>query len=166
MHSSRDKVTCVALLAGAVLPVATANLSSAATVNGTCAGLTGFSFKTATALAGTQSTTYVDVPNTSISFVQGGSGAGCAVVSFSAPANAVDLGGNALVVRAVLDDSVFCEPKGDTYFAGSIDLRASAMTFICPSVGPGNHSIKMQFRSLTGAQTGLDRRTTTVNYRK
>jgi len=83
MHSLRDKKTCMALAAGAVLPLAMAGVSSAATVNGTCAAPTGLAFKTATVQTGTMSTTFVDVANTQVTFVQGGTGPNCVVVAFT-----------------------------------------------------------------------------------
>ena len=71
-----------------------------------------------------------------------------------------------MIVRVLLDDSTVCEPKGDTYFATSTDLRASAFNFICPNVGPGTYAIKMQFRSFNGGQTAFDHRSTIVHFRK
>ena len=164
MHSLRDKKTCMALAAGAVLPLAMAGVSSAATVNGTCAAPTGLAFKTATVQTGTMSTTFVDVANTQVTFVQGGTGPNCVVVAFTASAN--NGPGNSMIVRAVLDDSIICEPKGDTYFSSADDLRGSAMNFVCPSVSPGGHAIKMQFRSLNGGQVAFDHRSTIVHFRK
>jgi hypothetical protein len=68
----------------------------------------------------------------------------------------------------VLDSGAVCMP-GDNLFASdspSGDLANRAMNYICPNVAPGNHTVKVQFRSRFGGTVVLDYRTIVVRYVK
>jgi hypothetical protein len=114
----------------------------------------------------TNLTTYVDVIDTQIGFHQGGTSASCVVVSFSAEATATT---NQLMIVDPLLDSTPCQP-GDTQFANSITspdgLAARAMNYVCPNVAPGNHTVKVRFKSSGGGPVSLNYRTTIVQYAK
>jgi hypothetical protein len=114
----------------------------------------------------TTSTTYVDVPDMSVSFTTTGTRAWCAVATFSAWSFA---SGDALLyVQAVMDGTVIGAP-GEQQFDGDSDEDADgkwaashAFTFVFPSVSVGAHTIKIQYRSYDGKTVFLHRRSLTV----
>jgi hypothetical protein len=128
---------------------------------GTCtSGASAYSVSTD--LQTTTSRKYRDVTGTSVAFTQGASG--CVEVSFSGEGATTP--GEILVTQAVIDGSAVCLP-GDNLFASdspSSDLADHAMNYICPNVGAGNHTAKIQFRSRFGGKVALDYRTTIVRY--
>ena len=74
-----------------------------------------------------------------------------------------------MVVRAVLDGNV-CEPDHNRFVGSDASGSASpfgnrAMNFLCLNVAPGNHTVKMQFRT-TNSLVGLAYRTMIVHYAK
>jgi hypothetical protein len=92
------------------------------------------------------------VPNTNVFFTQGGTSSGCVIVTFTAETFARV--GRLLQVRARLDNAVTAAP-GVVQLSGDDDedgdnrwSRAHAFTFIFPSVTPGPHTVRMQFRSV------------------
>jgi len=99
----------------------------------------------------TFSSSFVDVPNSAVLFTQGGAVASCVIVTFTAEAFAP--GSRLLQIRARLDNSVTAAP-GNVQLSGDDDedgdgrwARSQAFTFIFPSVAPGPHNVRMQFRS-------------------
>ncbi len=110
----------------------------------------------------TNSTAYVNVIDTPIAFTQGRTD--CVIVSFSSEAYAA--ANTSMFVQAVLDGNV-CEPS-DTVFVRSNATpsfnAAHAMNFLCLDVAPGNHAVKMQFRSSSTAGVELNFRTMIVHY--
>lgn len=124
--------------------------------------LTGMKYSVSTDLQKTASRAFRDVTGTAIAFTQ--SQTSCVEVDFSAEAAATP--NELLVTEVVLDGSAACLPA-DNIFASdspSSDLAAHAMSYICPGVTAGNHTIKVQFRSRFGGQVALDYRTTIVRY--
>src|SRR5437763_5937145 len=80
------------------------------------------------------STTFVDVPETSITFTQGGTKPACTVVSFSSEAGAD--AGVAIIIEAVLDDVTICLPGDNEFLNPSARAQAladRAMNYICPT---------------------------------
>jgi hypothetical protein len=139
--------------------------------SGSCSGLTEVFYKADDDFNSTTSSgDFVDVPGTSISFTQGGSVSGCAIVTFSAESYAEF--GRLLLVRARIDDASTAAP-GAIQFSGDDDededgrwARAHSFTFIFPSVAPGNHTVTMQYRSLRyGRAVHLGKHTTVVQHR-
>jgi hypothetical protein len=113
----------------------------------------------------TTSQTFVNVASTKISFVQGGSKAGCVAVTFAAEAESA--ANEIMVVHALLDDVTPCSPDIVDFVGSSTAATSDAarsMTFICPAVAPGSHSIRMQYLSDGGGMVTLTRRTTIVYY--
>ena len=118
----------------------------------------------------TSSTTYVNVPDTQITFVQ--SKPGCVVVHYSAFVFASNAGAALMYVRPLLDGAVTAVPA-ETQFAGDDDedndgrwARSHAMNFVFPNVPAGIHRLTMQWRSLVAGQTIFThRRTTLVHHR-
>jgi hypothetical protein len=114
---------------------------------------------------GTTSTSYVNVANTGINFVQGGSKAGCVLVFFSAEAEAA--ANDIMVVQALLDGVTACSPDEIDFVTSNATVTVDAvraMNFICPAVAPGSHSIRMRYHSDTGGGVFLTKRTTIVQY--
>jgi hypothetical protein len=114
---------------------------------------------------GTTLTSYVNVANTAINFVQGGSKAGCVLVFFSAEAEAA--ANDIMVVHAMLDGVTPCSPDEIDFVTSNATVTVDAvraMNFICPGVAPGSHVIRMQYRSDTGAGVYLTRRTIIVQF--
>jgi hypothetical protein len=70
-----------------------------------------------------------------------------------------------MYVRARLDGTTDCHPN-DNIFASSSPTADHAMNYVCPNVAPGNHAIKIQFRSGSGPTVYMNRRTTLVHYVK
>jgi hypothetical protein len=109
----------------------------------------------------TVSTTYVDVPDMSVTFTAGGTRTFCATATFSAftfaPAGAL------LYVQALMDGTVVGAP-GEQQFSGDDGLWAvaHAFTFVFPSVAPGAHTIKIQYRSYDGKSVFVHRRSLVV----
>jgi hypothetical protein len=111
----------------------------------------------------TSSTTFVNVFQAKIVFPQGGAGASCVIVHFSARAFA--FGTRTMNVRAVLDGSTIALP-GEMAFATNDGANgfSRAVQFIFPSVAPGSHSVQIQFRSLSGESVAMGRHSTIVQY--
>jgi len=106
----------------------------------------------------TTSTDYINAGETNVAFTQGS--AGCVTVLFSAEAGAIS---DIMYVRAMLDDITPCEPNAP-YFAVATQMAVRAMHYVCPSVAPGSHLLRMQFKSNGGNNVVLRFRTTIVNY--
>ncbi len=123
-----------------------------AMVSGNCADVTKINYKSDDSInQSTTSTTFVDVPNSTVFFNEGGAGSSCVIVTFTAETFAPD--SRLLQVRARLDNSVTASP-GVVQLSGDDDedrdgrwARSHAFTFIFPSVAPGSHDVRMQFRS-------------------
>jgi hypothetical protein len=114
----------------------------------------------------TTSTTYVDVPNMSVTFVQGR--AGCVLVNFSAWTFAP---GDALLFVEALMDGVTVAAPGEVQLSGDDDedvdgswARAHAFNFAIPAVSAGSHTIKIQFRSYDGKMVFIHRRSLMVQH--
>jgi len=109
----------------------------------------------------TISTTYVDVPNMTVTFTAGGTRSFCATATFSAFTFAP--GGALLDVQALMDGTVVGAP-GEQQFSGDDGVWAvsHAFTFVFPSVAPGAHTIKIQYRSFDGQTVFMHRRSLVV----
>ena len=135
----------------------------AAPVAGACE-TTGTKVKVSTTYQSTASTAYVNVIEIAIPFTQRRTG--CVIVSFSSLAYA-DPNYTMYVSAAV--DGFGCAPY-DFLFAQSnasgSPITVRAMNFLCRDVaGPGNHTVKMLFKS-DGGLVALRDRTMIVHYVK
>jgi hypothetical protein len=113
----------------------------------------------------TTSTGFVNVANSHINFVQGGTKAGCVLVLFSAEAETV--ANEIMVVQALLDDLTPCAPDTIDFVRSNATATSDAvraMNFVCPGVAPGPHSIRMRYLSDGGGMVELSRRTMIVQY--
>jgi hypothetical protein len=112
------------------------------------------------------SSAYADVGNSSLSFTIGGSGKSCVIVTYAGRMRAVTP--EALWMRAVMDGSKIGEPgevvmTADDGGAGS--YAAHSFTWLFPSVSPGGHVVKFQFRTELGSPAGIFQHTVVVQYR-
>jgi hypothetical protein len=118
----------------------------------------------------TTSTSFVDVPEGSVSFTQHGTSSDCVVVYFTAQSFAPASRG-LLMVRAVLDGGTVLSP-GQQQFSGDDDedfdgrwARSHAFSWAVNNVAPGAHKIQIQFRSFYGDKVFVHQHTTTVHHR-
>jgi hypothetical protein len=111
----------------------------------------------------TTSTTYVNITGAAVTF-NATARAKCITALFTSMAFAPSP--RTVFVRALLDGSVVGEPA-DTQFTGDDGAiaRSYAMNFAFPGVGPGTHTVQMQFRSFDGGAVFIHRGTTTVLYK-
>jgi hypothetical protein len=106
------------------------------------------------------SISFVRVTETTITFAT--SVAGCAKITFSSEAfTSVD--NEVLEIRAMLDGGGLCRPATSLFHSGS-GPSANAMTFYCKGVAAGNHSVRIEFRTIGGNQVTLGFRTTAVSF--
>ena len=111
----------------------------------------------------TASGNFVDVAESSIRFVQGGTKDGCIIVSLSAEALAdVNAG---MAVRVVLDGTTECESSYSSFVKSDPSRSVRTANFLCTDVAPGAHRVKLQFSGNEGLVL-LDVRTVTVQYFK
>ena len=131
-----------------MLAVSTTEASDALPVGGNCSPLKG-KFIASTFGAGTTSTAFANIPQSSLTFVLGGASASCVIVRFSAVASAA--APNAIMIRAFLDNTTAALPA-EAAFVSTVNSGISGHTFeyILPGVAPGNHTVRMQFRSANG----------------
>ena len=106
------------------------------------------------------STTYANLAQTRVNFIQGGTGPSCVIVRFSAEAGAGP--GPWLELRAVLDGVTVALPPTVRFGINEGSEVARSYDFIFPSVGPGNHTLQMQFRSSNGTSVFISNRSTIV----
>ncbi len=96
----------------------------------------------------TNSSTFVDVAGSDVSFNIGGSNNTCIIVSFSAQGFAPS--GRLMHVRALRDGSIESVDSAIQFVAESTTFSdAHAYNFVFTNVPPGAHTVKMQFRSQT-----------------
>ena len=138
-----------------------------AITSATCLALRKIEVVNSTSSAATNSASYVDVPGAVVNFNT--PKPGCVLATFSAPANAQN---EVILVQMVLDSSP-CLPSGTgspNYFAGSFTSsnpseNANSMTYLCPDVQAGSHSIKAQYLSDFGNTVTLFGFTLTISHR-
>jgi len=105
---------------------------------------------TASAGGTTDSDTFVNFLANAVNFTQGGASASCVIVRFSTIATGSS--GNVLSVAALLDGSTQGLPFDMPFSDGGDSIgQARSFDFIFPGVAPGNHSVRMKFRSRLGA---------------
>jgi len=97
-----------------------------------------------------------------VTFTQGGTGASCVVVRFSADASSP---ADNVVVRAYLDNTTAALPN-EAFYSGpdGNSVGAHSFDFIFPSVTPGSHVVHMQFKSAGGAVVYVFRHNTIVQH--
>lgn len=164
MISVHRKITASLAAGGAALLIAmlTPAAAPAAPVNFTCSPTKVKGSVSALDTGTTTSPAFVNIPEATVAFKQGGTTASCVIVRFSAHAFAD--AGLSLVIRAYLDNTTAALPAEVTYATGENLPGGGARSyeFVFPNVAPGNHLVRMQFRSATGDFAVLVLRHTTV----
>jgi hypothetical protein len=177
-HIPRIALTACSLIgfvasAGLLLVLYPIQAPAATLIDGSCA-TTATKYRIAKTSHDTTSSVYVVVNDTAIRFQQGGSRAGCVMISFSGEGSAS--ANVAMIVKAELDGQTICEP-GNNYFvkansSGASPIADYAMNYVCPTVAPGAHTLRMHFRlddgsgTIPGAVVHLGYRTTLLHYTK
>lgn len=110
------------------------------------------------------STSFQNIYQGYISFTQGGTSASCVLVRFSAVT--VGVTGEAVQIRAFLDGLTPAFPAEVTYsyFNSGLAYGPHSFDFIFPSVAPGSHFVRMQFRSNGGGQVQVLSHSTVLHY--
>lgn len=107
---------------------------------------------------------FVNIPQASVGFKQGGTKASCVIVRFAALSYGGD-GVNSITVRALVDDATPAIPAEIWY--GSYEQHAAGVRsfdFIFPSIAPGNHVVRMQFKSEGGGTVYINQHNTIVHF--
>jgi hypothetical protein len=155
-------ITRVSLVVLAIMAAST--VARAQTISGTC---TPSADKFIASKDGrpTTSTNYTNLSGASIGFTQGGASSSCVLVSFTGNPG-IDPS-TTMIVRATLDGHTMAIP--DELFFGTnmsgvpfFDTRSA--NFIFPNVAPGQHRIRMQFKSSNGGLVQFTQTTLIVRY--
>jgi hypothetical protein len=133
------------------IPTSGAMATGTPPVKGTCMP-TKIAFVASTASANNSTATYINVPESLVYFVQGGTKPSCVIVQFFASENA---NGTGLYLRAMLDGVTPGLPNEAPVARDSDPYSHSvAGTFIFNAVAPGAHNIKLQFHT-SGNANGI-----------
>jgi hypothetical protein len=91
------------------------------------------------------STDYRNLPETTVTFTQGGTSSSCVIAVFSAEGFSPI--GVLTLIRAVMDGVTLGLPN-EVKFMGDNDTQYNThtMTFIFPQVTPGSHTLRIQYR--------------------
>jgi hypothetical protein len=109
------------------------------------------------------SASFKNIPESAVAFIQGGNVASCVIVLFSAEGWSPV--GNYLMVRAMLDGTTAALPDEIRFTGDDPNLyRTHTMSFIFPSVAPGTHTVRMQFRSTEAVRAELGQHNTIVQF--
>jgi len=112
----------------------------------------------------TTSSAYENIPESQVSFVQGGNAPSCVIVRFSVEALAAGAD-NALEIRAFMGNITAGRPGSVLVGDRTGEYRGYSYEFVFPSVAPGFHTIRMQGRStVTGQQVSVRNHNTVVQF--
>jgi hypothetical protein len=114
----------------------------------------------------TTSRTFVNMPEATVGFTQGGTGPTCIIVEFSGLAYAA--GTDKMAVRVLLNNTTTAQP-GEMVIATNDNASnrqglARGANFVFPLIEPGSHTLTMQYRSVTGGAVKIGAHTTIVHY--
>jgi len=113
-----------------------------------------------TVAANTSSTSFVDMPDTSVSITLNRSST--LVIIWSGQAKIEGTGTRALYIRAMVDTAQ-ANPATDTLILTQAEYGSHSYTFSSTKVGPGAHTVKMQWKVFESTTTGrVYERTLTV----
>jgi hypothetical protein len=135
----------IALILAGLLTAAW-NPAGAAPLTGSCNLAAGKYIASATQKQAT-STAFVNIPEASIAFKQGGKSPGCVLVTF-----VVEVSSNTQnpipVVRAILDTAVALPKEVPLYrYEAGLTGDTRSLTFLFHNVKPGQHTLRMQFKN-------------------
>jgi hypothetical protein len=124
---------------------------------------TKIAYKTSNVSANMTSNVFAVVPQTPVAFTQGGVNPSCVIVRYSAMAAASYP--KWIPLRVLLDGSVVAEP-GEIQYEGYTEISlARSFDFIFPSVAPGAHTVRVEWRSFNGGIIFMHDRTIIVQHR-
>jgi hypothetical protein len=154
--ASKSRIAAVALLLGALTP----GVAEATNVF-TC---TPTQLKVVTQTTNTNRTTtsnvFSQIPETKTNITQGGNVSSCVIVDFSAMVD----GSGALFLEATLDGNL-AVPDYSQLIVNDANFEARSVSFVFPSVAPGNHQIKLLFRSsANGSTVNINRSNIIIHY--
>jgi hypothetical protein len=104
-----------------------------------------------------------NIPQTAITFTQGGSVPGCVVVRFSAEVW-TDIGAQ-LVLKPMIDDRFESNPKVVLFFSNASDVNARSFEFVFKGIKPGRHTLNMKWLAENNP-VSIGRHITVVQYTK
>jgi len=132
-------------------------------ISGTCTP-NKITYRTADSTVNTTSSTFAQVPQMILNFTQGGDEETCVIVRYSGMGAAMEP--RLIFIRVLLDGTEVAEP-GNVQFEGYTPGASTARSFdfIFPSVEPGNHQVKVEWRSFNGEIVFMHRRSMVVQHR-
>jgi|GEM_PF-4212268 len=144
--ASSVRIGVLAVLLGALTPSAGPPL--AAPIVGSCQPAR-VKFVSELNERSTSSLSFVNMPGTTINFIQGGASNSCVIVDFSA--DVATGSGTKMVVAATLDNVLGgANPNSRQFVADSQLFQSHAGSFIFTAVAPGAHTVRIKWRSQTG----------------
>lgn len=161
------KMLLVPGLLGIAVLIATAIPSPAtAKITGKCTPAH-IAFVASDKASATSSGGLLPVPDMFLSFTQGGNAASCVMLQFQAQAHAPGTTSSLIGLDARLDGD-----DTDNYFPPEPQFAANdatfgvirSMTIVFPSVAPGQHTVRMFFRSANGGVVELSQPSLIVNH--
>ena len=159
---SLSRLLCLSLAAASAGLVA-ASSANATSVGGTCEPTQVRFSASDKDQSTTTSVDFVNLPQGSISFTQGGAGPSCVIVTFTGMAGVGATG--ALLVRALMDGNDVGLPNVFNFVGGSNNLaQTDTATFIFPSVAPGAHQMRIQFAGVAGQLVAVHRHNIVANF--
>ncbi len=106
-------------------------------------------------------TTYSNIGEATVTFVQGGAKPSCAIVRFSATTSTGLT--DAVVIRAFINNQQIAIPNFVVFSEGDGSFgSAHSYDFLFPILEPGSYTVHMQFKSFFGNNVHVNRHTTTV----
>ena len=145
-----------------MLALLTPPAASAAPTIGACSP-TKVKYIVSTLVHQTNLPTYGNIPEAALGFVQGGIRASCVIVRFSAEVFAGP--SDFLYLRAFLDGTTAALPVEIQFaVADATGPSARSFEFVFPNVPPGNHVVRMQYRSGGGGFVTIWDHTTVLQY--
>ena len=163
MTSSRIKwVVANWAASGALLVSLVSSATAAPVASGGCAP-NAVRYKVSVDSISTDSTDFVTVAESSVTFDQGGTSPSCIIIVFSALAQAFPER-SSMYIEALLDGTR-CPPS-NAVFTSHTRATTNARTFVCPSVSPGRHTVLINYRAVGGGggEAFMHSRTTIVHH--
>jgi hypothetical protein len=120
-------------------------------------------FRTEANCATTNSGSFVNIPQSAVDITVGGAASTCVIVVFSAQTQTTET--ENMVVRARIPGVGNGLPADTAMGAGTGAVEARTAQFVFPDVPPGDHRVRMQFRSVSGTNVTLCEPTSVVHHR-
>jgi hypothetical protein len=113
--------------------------------------------------ANTTSTEFVNIPQGLQDVTVGGANPTCVIAVFSAQTQTTD--DENMVVRAFIPGIGVAVPDNTAFGPGTGTAEARAAQFVFEDVPPGDYSVRIQYRSVTGSNVTLCEPTLVVHHR-